>query len=627
MSKQTSSTPHRGRHARAARLWLLLGAILACTLSVSAQEPVPVDSLAFEGLERVDPDLVRESIRVRVGETAHAYQITQSVRSLYALGLFDQVEARLHDGGRTLIFIFAERPRVTEVSFTGNKFFNVEDLRDYEGVRVGGVLKRSGLARLRRSIEEAYNDEGFADARVVPQAGEDLTGEGVQVRVEIDEGKRGKIHRILFEGNESFEAKKLRGEIKLKPKGFLRKGRFHREKAEEDVERLRAFYQNNGFKDAQVTLQDPVFGAEGEGGEVTFRIEEGTRYYFGEPSFVGSDVFEDARLQDSPLFLKGDPYSQEKVDETLATLYNMYTERGYLVELRIEPVTAVREDSVWVTYDIHEGNPSHVGEIKIVGNTRTKERVIRRELKLFPGDLLRRSLLLRSQRDIFNTGYFEDVQVEFDPAEEAGEVDVTFRVAEKSSATANGGVGYSSQVGLTGFVKFGHNNLMGNGQSLMVEVERGSRREYYDLSFTEPWVFGRPISAGIDLYNTQNYREVYAGESYDASYWHQVRGGGVRLGFPWIFRFPDYTRMSLGYSFSETRYRDYDSLPEDTQKQLLLGDGSRSRFYVTLYRNSVDNPFHPTLGTRTTLRNEFNGGLLGGDMDYYRITFDHRQYF
>ncbi len=599
--------------------------------AAQTDSPPPLLAIEYSGLDRVDPALVEESVRISPGDAAYPFLITQSVRSLYALGLFDQVEAAtsIDDSGRAVLTLrFSERPRVVEVVYEGNDHFNVDDLKEHGGPRAGGVLRRADLRRMAVAIEEAYREDGYPNTVVTPLVGEATGGrEGVVVRVEIDEGQRLKIRQIAFAGNEAFTDDQLRGEIKTKPKGFLRRGRFQREKLEEDVERVAAFYRNNGFKDAQVRLQEPVFLPEDEGIQVTFTVEEGPRYYFGEPAFEGMTVLEEPAVRQTLPFLPGDPYDQSKIDETLANLYSMYTERGYLVELRIDPVTRVRGDTVAVAFRVREGEPSRVGDVKIVGNTRTKERVIRREIKLYPGDLLRRSRLLRSQRDIFATGYFKDVQLEYEPSPAPGEVDITFRVEEHSSATANGGVGYSSQIGLTGFVKFGHNNLFGNGQSLTLEIERGSRREYYDLSFTEPWVFGRPISAGIDLYNTENYREVYAGQSYDASYWHKVRGGGLRVGFPWVFEWPDYSRLTLGYSYSETRYRNYENLPQETVDLLLQGDGSRSRFFMSFHRNSTDNPFHPTLGTRSTLRSEFNGGLLGGEMDYYSVTLDHRQYF
>ncbi len=596
-----------------------------------AAPPAAVAAIEYAGLATVDRVLVEEAVRLKPGEPAYPSRITQTVRALYALGVFDQVEAAtsLNDSGRTVVTLhFTERSRVKEVVYEGNREFSAEDLKAHGGPQVGGVLRRSDLFRMASNIAAAYREKGYAHAIVTPLAGPDPQGDpGLIVRVEIEEGARLKVRHVFFVGNDNLPADRLRGQMKTKPAGFLRRGRFQREKLEEDAARVERYYRNHGYKDARVTLEEPRYLPHDEGIEVGFAVVEGPRYYFGATGFEGATVLSEPALRAALLFTSGDAYAAGKIDESLAAIYNMYTERGYLIDLRVDPVTTVQADTVAVTFRIREGEPSHVGEVRIVGNTRTKEHVIRREISLFPGDLLRRSRLARSQRDIFATGFFKDVQVDFEPSKVAGEVDVSFKVEEHSSATMNGGVGYSSQLGLTGFVKVGHNNLFGNGQALTLELERGKRREYYDLSFTEPWVFGRPISAGIDLYNTENYREVYAGQRYDASYWSTVRGAGVRFGFPWPLRFPDYSRLAVGYSLSQTKYREYSGLPETTIGQLLESAGTRSRVFVSLTRNSTDNPFHPTLGTRTTLRQEFNGGVLGGDLNYHYFSADHRQYF
>jgi len=598
----------------------------------SAQDnQIVVKDIKFQGLETIDRALVDETLRIHPGDPYHMFQVTQSVRSMYELGLFEQVEVQTDEtaeGGVVITFQVTERPKISHVAFTGNDFFSIEDLKEHAALNPGQILKHDDMFQARRTIEQAYRDEGWAQAEVSPEAVAETDGSGMRVLITIDEGTRVKVRQISFVGNDSFHPDALRGAMKLKPAGFLRKGRFQREKIEEDLLRLEDFYRNNGYKDARAFLEDPIYTNNGIDVEVRFRVEEGSRFYFARPTWEDATIFDDEFIQSMLLFQQGDPYNRSQVDATLAQLYNIYTERGYLVNLRIRPDITEYADTVRVNYIVQEGEPSRVDVINIIGNSRTKERVIRREVDIFPGQLMRRSLLLRSQRDIFATGYFEDVQVEFEPSEKPEDVDITFRVKEKSSAQANGGIGYSSQVGLTGFVKLGHNNLFGNGQSIQIEIERGSRREFYDLSFTEPWMFGRHISMGFDIYNTESYREVYSGTSYnDASYWKKIRGGGVRVGFPWFFKVPDYTRLTVGYSYSQTRYNEYENLPEDTIEDMEEGAGQISRIFFSFYRNSTDNPFHPTMGVKTNWRHEFNGGIMGGEKDYYRMTIDHRQYF
>jgi len=612
-------------------LALLLALLCAPSAGAQARDPLTIGEIRFEGLVTVDSALVRQTVTVAPGQPLQPFQVSQSVQAIYALEVFADVTVETLAAGEgkvALVFHLVERQPVGEVTYEGNEFFSAEDVRETSGLRPGQILSRADLFRARRKIEEAYRNEGYAQARVETTVSAPKPGEVPSVLVRIVEGARVKLREIRLAGNERVPADELRGALELKPAGFLRKGRFTRQKLEEDVERLAAYYRNHGYRDVQVTAEEPGYSEDGRDVAVTFRIVEGPQYLFADASWDGATAVDSTRLAEATRVVPGEVFDQSKIDASRAAAIELYTERGYLTGLRIEPETTVEGERVRVVFHVEEGEPSHVGDVRIIGNTTTRERVIRRELTVYPGSLLRRSQLLRSQRDVFATGFFEDVQMEFAAGEKPDEVDLVFRVKEKSSVVATAGAGYSSQVGLTGFVEFGHNNLFGRGQSLSVKLERGGRREFYDLSFTEPWVFGRPISTGFDLYRTEYYREIYTGDDDgEQSYWQYQTGGGVRFGLPWMFRFPDYTRLALGYSLSETRYKDFENIPASTQTLLEEGSGTLSRGFVSVTRNSTDNPFHPTLGTRTTWRNEFNGGILGGDMDYYQLTLDHRQYF
>jgi len=620
----------------AGRAVLAAVAVALVTLgSAAGQAPATIDSLGFVGLRRVDPHLAQQTVQLKPGDALLPFRLTQSVRALYALGLFDQIEAvpEPRDAQHVaLIYRVSERAPITSVSYQGQHFMGTEDLADHAALTVGQLLNPAALFRAAQEIEKAYRDEGYARARVNPETVADSSGLGVAVTLRIDEGPRVKVREVRFPGATAFSHRALQGAIQLRPAGFLRKGRFAREKLDADVQSLAAYYHNRGYKDATVTAGEPVFSPDGHDAGLTFQVTEGPLYRFAEPRWEGATVYPVSVLRATTLFRGGEAFDQSRIDETITEATNLYTERGYLTGLRITPELETLGDSVRVVFRVEEGQPSHVGEIRVVGNTATKERVVRRELSLYPGALLRRSLLLRSQRDAFATGFFEDVQIEFNPGLKEDEVDVTFRVKEKSSVTASAGAGYSSQAGLTGFVEFGHNNLFGNGQAVSLKLEHGSRTDYYDFSLTEPWLGGRPISAGFDLYRTEAYREIYVSTDADQSYWQSRVGGGVRLGFPWFLRFPDYSRLAFGVSYTRTRYRDMTGLPTATQELLESSQGSLARSYVSFNRNSTDNPFHPTLGTRTNVTSEIDFGRLGSSGEkvataFYRVTADHRQYF
>jgi outer membrane protein insertion porin family len=306
----------------------------------------------------------------------------------------------------------------------------------------------------------------------------------------------------------------------------------------------------------------------------------------------------------------GDPYSEEKIQETLGNAYGAYAERGYIY-VSVDPRPETHDRVVQIDFRVAEGEPSRVRQVVIRGNTRTKEKVVRRQLYIRPGQTFSRSALIRSQRDVFQLGFFEDVQVDFERASmTSSDIDVVFEVKEKQTGTLQAGAGFSSDGGLTGFLELGHNNLFGNGQQISIKLENGSRRSIQELSFTEPWFRDTPTSVGFDVFNTVAVRDVFD---------ERRRGGAVRVGrrLPW----PDYTRGFLSYRFENVTITNV--APGISLAQIPTNTSSIG---LTFVRNSTDNPFYPTSGSRATWRSEFAGGILGGNVDFMKHVLDARTY-
>ncbi len=581
----------------------------------------PLGRIVFRGNEAADGRLALRTSGLAVGDTVSAYRLRDAIRALWGLGLFSSI--RVWDwpdsaGGRGLAFEVKENARLASLTWRGNKKLGDEDLKAKVDLKVGQIVSEPKLFQARKAVETAYRDEGYAAARVTTALTDTLGGKQSLV-INVEEGPRVSIEAIEFTGSAAFPAKQMRKQLQLKPNSLIHRKRYTAERMREDRERLEAFFQNHGYKDAAVTAGEPELGADGRSLTLRYSIAEGPLYRFGQVTWSGNVAVPTSALAAAATIVPGQPYSRARLDETTGAAYELYTEKGYLLELSIQPESRVSGDTVSVAYLVEEGNSSKVREITITGNTRTKERVIRREIALVPGQLLRRSVLLRSHRDIFALGYFEDVQVDYKPAGIGSDVDVSFAVKEKSSGTATAGAGYSSDTGLTGFVQFGHNNLFGNGQSIQLQLERGSRRRTYDISFTEPWMLGTPVSLGAQIYNTTRDYDLYS---------LRERGGGLNLGRPWFFKVPDYSRVYLGYSLEKLKYTDIDTgLDPSSQELLRSSNGTASKLTFSFSRTSTDNPFNPTLGSRTVLRSEFSGGLLGGQIDFYKPELDHRIWF
>jgi outer membrane protein insertion porin family len=582
----------------------------------------PLGRLLVFGNTRAESLFIAEGSGLELGRPVGRPALESAVRSLYALDLFSDLwitdESKPHSDQRVLAVHVVENPRVKELSFDGNDKLGDEDLKGDIDLRAGDLLSNRKLFQARKAIEKAYRDQGYASAAVETQVRHLEEAGDVALSFQITEGKRVKIRAVEFVGTEAFSPGKLRGKIQLKPNSLFRRKRYTAERLREDETRLAEFYHNHGYMQAKVVSAEPLFSADASEVRLRFTLDEGPFFQFGHVTWTGNTKVSTERLQAVTPIETGEAFSQEKVDTGTSEAYNLYTEEGYLLELQIAPTTEVSGDSVNVSYQIHEGNPSHVHEIRIVGNTRTKERVIRRELTLVPGNLLRRSVLMRSHRDVFALGFFEDVGVDYKPTGEDSDIDVIFKVKEKSSGTATAGAGFSSDTGITGFVEFGHNNIFGRGQSLNLHLERGSRRKTYDISFTDPWAFGTPTSAGFQLFNTDSDLDIYT---------ERRRGFSLNLGRPWFFPKPDFSRVYASYSLEDLSYSNFQDLDPASEQFLLDSNGTVSRVTLTFSRNSTNNPFYPTGGSRTVLRTEFAGGPLGGDIDYYKPTLDHRNYF
>jgi outer membrane protein insertion porin family len=512
----------------------------------------------------------------------------------------------------------AERPRFTGFAFTGNKRRETSELERKLFLRVGEPYSSVTVQTQVDTLLQFYRDQGFPrttiDARPDTAAG----AHGVKLTFAIREGERVRITRIEFRGVSAFSTKKVGKSIKTRPKGIFGGGDLKDESFAEDVEKLTAYYRDRGYRDARVVDHTLTPGKGPRDLTLTFTIEEGKPYTMGRVAWAGNRVVGSAVLARLWTPKPGERYSAARVQKAQADAYAAYAEEGYLY-LGIEPQESVRDSAVDVQYTVQEGSPSNVRFIHITGNHGTREKVIRREIDIHEGDRFKRSALVRSQGDVFRLGFFEDVQLDFVPAEST-DVDITLKVKEKQVGTASAGAGYTAESGLTGFLELGHNNVLGNGQSLSLHLERGAKRSDYYLSFSEPWFRDTPTLLGFSAFNTNRQLDLYD---------EKRTGGSVRVGrpLPW----PDYSRGSLQYSLENVTINidKTDLSPQDSIVLRGLKNGQptlTSSVSASFLRNSANNPFYPTAGTKFSIENEVAGGPFGGAVNFYKSRVEGRAY-
>jgi outer membrane protein insertion porin family len=348
-------------------------------------------------------------------------------------------------------------------------------------------------------------------------------------------------------------------------------------------------------------------------------VEEGRPYRMGTVRWSGNEVLTEAELAPLWRMKPGERYDASKIEKVQGLAYAEYAEKGYLY-VGVDPQETLRDsDLVDVTYALGEGRPSKVRYVNISGNRMTREKVLRRELELREGDRFKRSALVRTQGELSRLGLFEEVLPDFAPAEST-DVDINIKVKEKQVGTASAGAGYTGTAGVTGFLELGHNNVLGNGQSLALHLERGSRRSDYSLSFTEPWFHDSPTLLGVSAFNMSTELDLYK---------EKRRGGSARIGrpLPW----PDYARGSIGYSLEDVTISQFGPALSGQDSIVLAGIATgrpvrTSSVLLDFNRNSTDNAFYPTRGTRLTWTSELAGGPFLGAVSFIKNRVEGRLY-
>ena len=581
-----------------------------------------VTGLKVEGNQNVDQASIVNASQLAVGDSVDADGLSSALRKVYALGYFKDVKLRTDSTalGSDLTFVVAEKPLVERVEFLGNEKISTQDLEDTLTVRPGSMLDRKIISQNAALIRSLYLEKGYSDATVRDTLIE--SGSKYSLRYIIDEGRKVRVKKIVFTGNPSLKGRNIISAMTTKQRGWTllwkaipwyRKGAFSQDTLADDLARVERYCQNYGFIEAKAVLDSVSYNDDRDRVTAFINLTEGTKYRVGQLTFEGNEKIPTPKLKRALALKPGQTYSADQADKTLENLYAIYTEEGFIY-CRVVPEPSLHDTLADMRYSILENNPAHIRQVIIAGNTKTRDKVIRRQLKVLPGDLFRRSLVIRSQREVFSLGYFEDVQIGSQPADTNGNIDLIFTVKEKQVGQFQVGTTYGATDGLAGFVQIGMPNLFGRGQEINFKTEFSSRKFNLDLGFTEPWLFDTPTSAGIDLYRT-----TYSYTNYD----EERIGGGLRLGrpIPWL----DYTRGYWQYNLERLDlYNPSSSLEATINSQTWPRISSSTG--LSLVRDSRDRPFNAANGSRTMLSAKFCGGILQGQVDYQKYTGEYRYY-
>lgn len=611
---------------------------------------VRVDSVAVEGNQRQSEAVIRADFGIRAGDVVTYQTIQTGIRRLFATGQFSDVQVFTRAGelGPTALLVrVEERPFVRAYSFEGLKSASAREIRDTVRLASNQPLDPAKILRAQVRIREALAREGYPRAAVdTLLRPTDRPGE-VELIFKVDEGRRLVVAQLVIEGNEAFDDDALRGALETGTEGFFwfQSGQFRTEEYRRDLaERLPDFYAAHGYINFRMLgdtlIVDPVTGKT----RIVVEVDEGPQYRIASLQVEGNKQFptelileryprrERSLLARLPLVSGGAPEQGDvfdavawrKATEAVRTLYRnagyLYAEIQPIVE-RLEPEEADGGDprpAVRLKWKITENNPAYINHIRIAGNTKTHERVIRERLTILPGDVYSDERVVQSYQNVMGLGFFDPLPpqqaLEIKPME-TGDIDVTLRVEERQTGNINFGSSISPTTGIGGFLGYDDTNLFGQAKQGHFRWLFGSRANDLELSYSDPSLFGSRQSLTVSLRNSRDrFSFLNLGR-------RRQTGGLVRFGTP--FPGSRWTRVSIGYSLFRDRF-DTGEEEIDVQSRQLLSIGTRSSLELGIARDTRNHPLFPTSGTRNAATLELTGGILGGDGSYRKLTFESR---
>lgn len=620
------------------RLVLALAIVAPAVISVGGvlyaapaqAQATAIRAINVAGNKRVEPETVRSYLQFSVGSTYDPEKVDGSIKALFGTGLFSDV--RIDRSGADVVVTVVENPVINQVAFEGNSEVDTETLRNEVQMKPRSVFTRARVQQDVQRILDVYRRQGRYAATVEPKIIE-LEQERVNLVFEITEGSATKVKGIHFVGNKAFSDTQLRDVISTTEKGWFDflKGTaiYDPDRMSLDRELLRQYYLKNGYADVQVTAANAELDRDGSGFFLTYSIEEGEQYDFGDINVESTVAAIDAsRFKGELLTESGNTYNASQIEKSVEKLTTAISQQGFaFARVRPQATPDPVSRKISLNYVIEEGPRVYIERINISGNTRTKDYVIRREFKVAEGDAYNPMMVDQAKKRLTNLGLFKGVEVKRRPGSSQDRVVLDVELVEQSTGELSFGAGYSTAEGVIGDVSITERNLMGNGQFLRLSLSGSFQRLQANLSFTEPRFLDRNLAAGFDIFaKTTNMGQsgggLTGGTSGTGSYQSSRYGGTLRLGFP----LSEKLWMQTNYTASRDEITDvspYSSLAIRQAGE--QGASYTSLMGTTLTYDLRNDPRNPTKGLWFQVGGDFAG--LGGDVQYVSFAAEARGYY
>lgn len=576
-----------------------------------------IEKIVIKGNKKIEADAIRNKLVSKEGAPYSEDTIHSDISELFALGFFYNVEVDRTDGpGITLTYTVTEKPSIAEIAYEGNDEIGDDELKEQAGIKPYEILNFQKIREATEKMEKLYEDKGYFLARVnhkiVP-----AEGDNVKLIFDIKENDKVRVKRISFIGNKHLGVTKLKDAMFTKEGGFFSflsgSGAYKQEAFDRDVQMLNILYFNEGYVQAKIDRPQVYVTPDKKAIFISIRIEEGEQFKVGAVDFTGDLLFPREELFEKIQIEEQEIFRYQILQEDLKALQAMYGDLGYAYANPI-PKTRIREQDreVDITFDIDKGHKVYLGQINTIGNSKTRDKVIRRELRIVEGELYNETRKRESLENVKRLGFFEEVNFNTKAPKGHPEImDIDIVVKERNTGTIQVGAGYSNFNGFVFNGQVSQINFLGRGQRLNVSIDLSKRQSLYKAGFTEPYFMDTEWLVGGEVYRSQRLLTEYT---------ETKTGGDIRIGHP----LAPYLDGSIRYKLDKTELEvdevsgDPDLFPVET------ANGTTSSIIFGLEYDKRDDRFAPTKGVFTSVSLEYAG--IGGDKNYTKGYGTFRYY-
>jgi len=610
-------------HKRLVAAAVLSLALASAGAAAQGFEPFVVKDIRVEGLQRTEAGTVFSYLPVRVGETMSPEKAQQALRALYATGFFSDVRLEVESG--VLVVFVQERPAIAQVDFSGMKEFEPEAVRKVlreQGLAEGRIFDRSVLGAAEQELKRQYLSRGLYAAEVQTTV-TPLERNRVGISIAVTEGEVAKIRGINIVGAEAFPEDELLDLFVLRTPGWLtwytKHDRYARDKLAADLETLRSHYQNRGYLDFLIESTQVSITPDRRDIHITVNINEGERYTVSEVRLSGQLLLPREELEPLVQLKAGDVFSREKLAASTKAIADRLGNEGYaFANANAIPEVDREKRSVAFNVAIDPGRRVYVRRIDVSGNSKTRDEVVRREMRQLEGAYYDASKIQLSRRRIDRTGFFSEVTVDTQPVEGSpDQIDITYSVKERPTGSLLVGVGFSSveEIALSASIR--QSNAFGSGKFISANINSGRVNTVYALSYHDPYYTVDGVSQGFDVYK----RETDASSLSVGRYSTDALGGGIKFGYP----ISEVTSIDFGLTLESVKLTTFSDSP--AQYLSFVNDfGSEYRYGALTtgwQRDTRDSVILTTAGNFMRASAE----LAGGDLRYYRLNYQHSWYY